>query len=101
MDAHLIHTTPSHHPPKMDVLPKTFLQIMSLLLNGYSTAFKYVPQTTATTFAFSSVCFSFYDFLILVLRGSAAGRGDRRGGQPGQQQQAAGHGEQGGVEDQC
>ena len=23
-----VHTTPNHHPPKMDVLPKTFLQII-------------------------------------------------------------------------
>ena len=28
MDDHLVHTTPNHHPPKMDVLPKTFLQII-------------------------------------------------------------------------
>ena len=25
---HLVHTTPSHHPTKMDVLPKSFLQII-------------------------------------------------------------------------
>ena len=28
MDDHPVHTTPNHHPPKMDVLPKTFLQII-------------------------------------------------------------------------
>ena len=28
MDDHLVHTTTNHHPPKMDVLPKTFLQII-------------------------------------------------------------------------
>ena len=27
MNDHPVHTTPNHHPPKMDVLPKTFLQI--------------------------------------------------------------------------
>ena len=54
MDNPLVHTTPNHHHPKMDVLPKTFLQI--------SEAFKYVPQTAATTFHFSSVCFFFYHF---------------------------------------
>ena len=25
---HLVHTTPNHHPPKIDVLPKTFLKII-------------------------------------------------------------------------
>ena len=35
MDDHNVHTIPNHHPTKM--------------------AFKYVPQPTATTFAFSSV----------------------------------------------
>ena len=28
MDDHPIHTTPNHHPSKMNVLPKTFLQII-------------------------------------------------------------------------
>ena len=28
MDDHLVYTTPNHHPPKMDFLPKTFLQII-------------------------------------------------------------------------
>ena len=28
MDDHLVHTIPNHHPTKMDVLPKTFVQII-------------------------------------------------------------------------
>ena len=28
MDDHLVHTTPNHHPSKMDVLQKTSLQII-------------------------------------------------------------------------
>ena len=28
MDDHLDHTLPSHQPTKMDVLPKTFVQII-------------------------------------------------------------------------
>ena len=28
MNDHLVNTTPNHHPPKMDGLPKTFLQII-------------------------------------------------------------------------
>ena len=59
---HLVHTTPYHHPPKIDVLPKTFLQII-LAAKFHCAAFKYlyVPQETETTLAFSSVCFFFYD----------------------------------------
>ena len=33
MDEHLVQTTPKNHPPKMDVPPKTCLQII-LILNG-------------------------------------------------------------------
>ena len=28
MDDHPVHTTPNHNPPKIDVLPKTFFQII-------------------------------------------------------------------------
>ena len=28
MDDHPVQTTPNHQPPKMDVLPETFLQII-------------------------------------------------------------------------
>ena len=28
MDGHLVHTTTNHYPPKMDILPKDFLQII-------------------------------------------------------------------------
>ena len=46
-DDHLVHTTPNHHPPKMDVLPKTVLQII----------------LAARTFGYSSVCFFIYVWL--------------------------------------
>ena len=52
----LIHTTPNHNHSKRDVLPKTFLQIiLSAKWLYIIAAFQYVPQTAATTFAFSSV----------------------------------------------
>ena len=56
---HLVHTTPNYHPPKMDFLPKYFLQII-LAAKMACVTFKYVPQKASTTFAFSSVCFFFY-----------------------------------------
>ena len=59
MDDYPVYTTPDHHPPEMDVLPKTFLQII-IAANGLE-AFNNVTQTAATTFAFSSACFFFYD----------------------------------------
>ena len=46
VDGRTVHTTPNHQ----DFLPKTYLQIIL-------GAFKYVYQTAATTFAFSSVWF--------------------------------------------
>ena len=52
MDDHSVHTIPNHHPINMDVLLKTCL-FKSSLLYMVSAAFKYIPQTTATTFAFS------------------------------------------------
>ena len=54
--------------PKMDVFPKTFLQI--ILAVKWLAAFQYVLQTTATTFAFSSVCFSIYGLMVLTCRAS-------------------------------
>ena len=42
MDDHLVHTIRNHHPPKMDVFPKTFLKIIIRCLMA-SAAFKYVP----------------------------------------------------------
>ena len=39
MDEHPVHTTPNHHPSKLDVLTKSL----------------YIPHPAATTFAFSSV----------------------------------------------
>ena len=49
MDDHLVHTIPNHYLIKMDVLPKTFFQIIL--------AAKWLVRhsTTAATFAFSSV----------------------------------------------
>ena len=46
MDDHLVHITPIHHPPKMDVLPKDFSSVV-----------QHSNVSAATTFAFSSVCF--------------------------------------------
>ena len=40
-----------------------------------SAAFKYVPQTAATTFAYASVWFSFYDIGVLFPRRGADGAG--------------------------
>ena len=56
----LVHTTPNYHPPKMDVLLKTFLQI----IHAAKSSMLLVPQTAATTYAFSSACF-FYGFDLL------------------------------------
>ena len=58
MNDHPVHTmqymyyvrTANPHPSKMDVLPKTFLQIILAAKCG---AFKYVPQAAATTFVSS------------------------------------------------
>ena len=58
MDDHPVHTTPNHHPLKMDVLPKTFLQIiLAVILYGYIVRHSSMsPQpAAATTFAFPSV----------------------------------------------
>ena len=52
MDDYPFHTIPNQYPTKVDVLPKTFVQIFlaaKWLLRHSSTS----PQTTATTFAFS------------------------------------------------
>ena len=51
MDNHPIHTTENPHPTKMDVLPKTFLQII-LSAKWLVRHFKYNPKPAATTFAF-------------------------------------------------
>ena len=45
--------------PKWMFLQKLFFK-SSLMISGYSAAFNSVPQTAATTFAFTSVCFFFY-----------------------------------------
>ena len=63
MDDRPVHTVPNHHPTKMDVLPKAFVQII-LAANGlvrHSSTF--VTQPTATIFAFSSV------FVVLIFEG--------------------------------
>ena len=72
MDDHLVHTTPNHHPPKMDVLPKTFLQIIlaaKWLVRHSSTS----PLPTATTFAFPSV---FICLLLWILTNNKSSSGD-------------------------
>ena len=52
MDDLPVHTTSNLHPPKMEVLPKNFLQIIlaAKRLVGHS---KTSPQTAETTFVFS------------------------------------------------
>ena len=50
MDDHPVHTIPNHHPTKMDLLLKTFVQIIldaNPLVQHSSTS----PKTAATTFA--------------------------------------------------
>ena len=55
MDDHLVYTTPNHHPPKMDFLPKTFLQIiLAAKWLARLPAIPYVLQTAAQTFTFFS-----------------------------------------------
>ena len=59
MDDHPVHTKPNPHPTKIDVLPKTFLQVIlgaKYLVQHSSMS----PQPAATTFAFPSVRFLFY-----------------------------------------
>ena len=66
MDNHLVHMKPNRHPPKMEVLPKNILQIIlaaKWLVRYSSTS----PKTAATTFAFSSVCFFFYNIKVCIL----------------------------------
>ena len=55
MDDHPVHTTPNHQPTTLPkwMFSRKLLFKSALLLK--SVAFKYIPQTTATTFAFSSV----------------------------------------------
>ena len=60
-DDHLFHTTLNHHPPKMDVLPKCFLQII-LAAKQLCAAFKYVPSTSS-----DDLCLLFCLILILCL----------------------------------
>ena len=60
MDDYVVHTTPNHPPPQNWTFFQKLFFKSSLLLNGYSALFKYVPQIAATTFAFSSVCFFFF-----------------------------------------
>ena len=54
MDDHLVHTTPNHHPTKMDVHPKTFLPII-LAAKWFVRHSNTSPQPAATTFASSSM----------------------------------------------
>ena len=53
MDDHSVHIIPHHHPTKMDVLPKTVLQIILAAKWGGSQVRP--PKQQPTTFAFSSV----------------------------------------------
>ena len=58
------HTTPNHHPPKLDVFPKCMFSSNHPDASAAGVVFKYVPQTAGTTFALSSVLFFFYDLLV-------------------------------------
>ena len=58
MDDLPVHTTPNHHPPKMEVLPKTFLQ--SIL-----TA-KWLVGVSGS----DDLCFLFCLIIILLVEGS-------------------------------
>ena len=59
MDDHLVHTTPNHHAPSQNGCSSKNFCSNQLCCYMASAALKYVPQTGATTFAFSSVCFFF------------------------------------------
>ena len=48
------YTIPNYHPTKMDVLPKTFFQIV-LAANWLVQHSRTYPQPTATTFAFAAL----------------------------------------------
>ena len=59
VDDHPVHTIPNHHPAIMNVLSKTFVQIIlpaKWLVRHSSKS----PQPTATTFAFSSSSLSLF-----------------------------------------
>ena len=58
MEDHLDYTTPNHHPPKMNFLPKFFSSNHPCCWMTNS-AFKYVPQTVLRR-PLPSVCFFFY-----------------------------------------
>ena len=59
MDDHLVHTTPNHHAPSQNGCSSKNFCSNQLCCYMASAALKFVPQTAATTFAFSSVCFFF------------------------------------------
>ena len=51
----LLHIISNHHHPKIDVLPKPYLQIILAAKWLKCDIQVYVPETAATTFAFRSV----------------------------------------------
>ena len=55
-----VHTTPNHHPLEMDVIPKTFVQI--ILASTYTLYSKW--QMASTAFKYE-LCLSFCLILIL------------------------------------
>ena len=68
IDEYPVHTIQNHHPTKMDILPKTFVQIIlgaKWLVRHSSRR----PQPTATTFAFPSVFFLQHHQTVLVIDG--------------------------------
>ena len=50
-----VYTKPNHQPTKMDVLPKTLIQIILAAKWSVRHSSTFVPQAAETTFAFSSV----------------------------------------------
>ncbi len=70
MDDHQVHATPNHHPTKMDVLPKTFLQInLAAKYEKLFAVFKYwtYPPTSSDDLCLlfcifpSSMCWVLYE----------------------------------------
>ena len=63
MDDHPDHTTPNHHPPKMDVLPKTFLRII-LAAKGLVRHSSTCPKQQRWHLPFSLFLILFYLFAL-------------------------------------
>ena len=69
MDNPLVHTTPNHHPPKMEVLPKLFFK-SSLLLNG-QWGIQVRPPNSNDDFSLFFCLFLLLSFQLTILSSSA------------------------------